>query len=100
LDIIADILDAVRNDAKKTHIMFQANLSYSVLQRYLAEVINASLVTLHDEKQYYSLTDKGLEFLLAYKEYNQSTQGLEKRLSFVDSKRKRLTELCPDNTEL
>ena len=38
LDIIADILRVVSGNAKKTQIMYQANLSYRVLQKYLAEI--------------------------------------------------------------
>ena len=45
LDIIADILNVVSREAKKTQIMYQANLSYKVLQRYLNEIVDASLVT-------------------------------------------------------
>jgi len=39
LQIIADMLSVVRGGAKKTHIMYQANLSYTLLGRYLSEVL-------------------------------------------------------------
>ncbi len=57
LDIIADILNVASRDAKKTQIMYQANLSYKVLQRYLADVARAQLISFEDARQLYSLTD-------------------------------------------
>ena len=58
LDIIADILRVAMGNAKKTQIMYQANLSYKVLQKYLAEIIEASLISFEDEKRCYILTAK------------------------------------------
>ena len=96
LDIIADILNAASRDAKKTQIMYQANLSYKVLQRYLAEVVGASLVDFADEKQRYQLTKKGREFLEAYDKYSKTNKHIEKRLNDAASKKKALEDLCTD----
>jgi len=96
LDIIADILSAASRDAKKTQIMYQANLSYKVLQRYLAEVVGASLIIFADEKQCYQLTNKGREFLEAYEKYSKTNKHVEKRLNDVATKKKVLEALCPD----
>ena len=95
LDIIADILSAASRDAKKTQIMYQANLSYKVLQRYLAEVVGASLISFADEKQCYQLTEKGREFLEAYERYSATNKHIEKRLNEAASKKKALEDLCP-----
>jgi predicted transcriptional regulator len=95
LDIIADILNVASRDAKKTQIMYQANLSYKVLQRYLNEIINASLVAFEDNHQYYKLTFKGQEYLNAYKEYARCSKSMEKHLNDFSSKRKVLENLCP-----
>jgi predicted transcriptional regulator len=96
LDIIADILNVASRNAKKTQIMYQANLSYSVMQRYLAEIVGAQLIAFEDEKQHYSLTSKGREFLDAYEKYSKTTKHVEKRLNDVASKKKALEELCLD----
>ena len=93
LDIIADILDVVSGNAKKTQIMFQANLSYSVLQRYLAEMMGASLICFEDEKRCYILTDKGSAFLNAYHEYSKTNRHLEKGLNAVHTKKSVLEKL-------
>ncbi len=94
LDIIADILNVASREARKTQIMYQANLSYKVLQRYLNEVVDASLVRYRDVNQCYALTDKGEEYLDAYKEYSRFSKTMEKRLSDFSEKRRILEQLC------
>ena len=95
LDIIADILNVVSRDAKKTQIMYQANLSYKVLQRYLSEVTGALLVTFEDEFQRYRLTFKGQQYLDAYKDYSRCSKNMEKHLLDFSAKKKVLETLCP-----
>lgn len=95
LDIIADILNVASREAKKTQIMYQANLSYKVLQRYLNEIIESSLVEFQNHKQCYMLTYKGQEYLDAYKDYARCSKSMEKRLNDFSTKRKILEKLCP-----
>ena len=96
LDIIADILNVASRNAKKTQIMYQANLSYRVMQRYLAEITGAQLISFENEGQHYSLTSKGREFLEAYEKYLKTNKHIEKRLNEVATKKKVLEDLCPD----
>ena len=81
--IIADILEVVSFGAKKTQIMFKANLSYKTLTKYLLEVTNASLVSYHQDRQYYTLTEKGQDFLSAYKLYCETNKHVEERLALL-----------------
>ena len=94
LDIIADILRVVSQNARKTQIMYQANLSFKVLTKYLTEVSEASLVNFEREKQCYMLTAKGRAFLEAYNEYSKDNKHLEKRLNEINGKKKVLEALC------
>ena len=94
LDIIADILQVASQNAKKTQIMYQANLSYKVLERYLREVTEASLISFQTAEQYYVVTEKGQEFLEAYQKYAKTNKRIAKRLDDVDAKKKSLEELC------
>ena len=94
LDIIADILAVARQRAKKTQIMYGANLSYRLLTRYLAEIKRAYLVRFEREEKCYVLTRKGLEFLERYKEYSKRNKHVEKQINDVDGKRKVLEGLC------
>ena len=94
LAIIADILRVVSGNAKKTQIMYQANLSYRVLQKYLAEITGASLICFEDGERCYVLTDKGRAFLGAYEEYSKTNRHVEKRLNDVRTKKNVLEKLC------
>jgi len=74
--------------------MYQANLSFNVLQRYLSEISAASLINFDIQSQSFTLTSKGQDFLNAYKEYIKNNQCMEKSLSKVSANRKALEQLC------
>ncbi len=97
LDIIADILNVAAREAKKTQIMYQANLSYNVLQKYMRELVGASLVSFLDERRCYQLTEKGRKFLEAYDEYTRMQKVVDQHVNAAASKRKGLLNLCPGN---
>jgi predicted transcriptional regulator len=72
LDIIADILDASHGGVKKTYLMYRCNLSFKQLKNYSHFLVNNGLLlmTRQPAKTDYSLfelTQKGREFLKAYK---------------------------------
>jgi predicted transcriptional regulator len=94
LAIIADILEVANRSVKKTQIMYQANLSYKVLQKYLTELSEATLLEFQEAKQSYLVTSKGNEFLQTYREYSKNNKSIEKRQSIVNDKRKALDDLC------
>jgi predicted transcriptional regulator len=97
LDIIADILDAASKNAKKTQIMYQANLSFKVLQKYLKRTLAASLIIFEQEYRYYSLTDKGQAFLETYKEYAITNKNIENQVNDLLVKKKILEQLSSSN---
>ena len=94
MDIIADMLLVASNGAKKTQIMYQANLSYRLLTKYLEEVRKAYLLSFERKQRRYILTNKGQQFLEVYKEYSKRNRVVEKRLNDVDGKRRMLEALC------
>lgn len=95
LRIIADILRIASNGAKKTRIMYQANLSYKLLCRYLEDVLNAGLVTFEKENSYV-LTSRGEEFLERLDEYHKQRRQLEERLSSVNNEKAELEKMLFD----
>ena len=97
LEIIADILQIASQNAKKTQIMYQANLSYKVLKKYLHEMTAASLISFETSGQLYVITQKGQDFLAAYRDYSKTSKIAEKRLNDVNSKKKDLEALCANN---
>ncbi len=94
LDIIADILSVATVGARKTRIMYQANLSYNVLQKYITEIVEASLMSFQAQSRCYLTTEKGLDFLRTYKEYQKSSKSIERRQNETRIKQSRLSELC------
>jgi len=92
LQIIADMLFVISGDAKKTQIMYQANLSYELLSRYLSQVLEAGLVRC--ESDYYKLTQKGQAFLKEFSEYLSRHETLKKQLDDDDKIRKKLEKMC------
>lgn len=81
LQIVADVLSVTMEGAKKTQIMYQANLSYSLLNRYLAEVMKAGLVNFEGSADLYKLTRKGRHFLKKFNEYSGQHRWLEEQLN-------------------
>ncbi len=95
LQIIADVLSIAATKAGKTKIMYQANLSYTLLCQYLSELQEAKLVSL-ENNEHYVLTPKGKEFLSRHLEYSSHCKSLEKKLNHVNSEKALLEEMCPD----
>lgn len=80
-EIVADILDVVKKGGqKKTHVMYKANLSYKLLNKYLTEVLDAGLVRV-ENKDCYMLTEKGQSFLECFDEYSKRRNQLEQQSS-------------------
>lgn len=86
LEIIADILSVVKDGARKTRIMYQANLSYKLLTVYLRFVREAGLVSTRSGRSYV-LTQKGHEFLEKYKQFSQRSEQLEMALKNIKKER-------------
>jgi len=69
METYCDILKAVAAGAEKpTHIMYRANLSWTVMQSYIKDLENRELVLSKDTdgKRMYSLTEKGFLLLRQY----------------------------------
>ncbi len=93
LQIIADILSIANDRARKTRIMYQANLSYRLLCRYLDEVVGAGLVRTEGD-DCYVLADKGKEFLDRHERYLKQYMSLKEQASQVSDEKKALEEMC------
>lgn len=98
LKIVADVLSVVRGGAKKTQVMYQANLSYKLLTRYLRDVIKAGLVSKAGEN-HYKLTPKGFEFLRAFNDYYENRQKLRMQLTHINKEKEVLENSFLDNAK-
>jgi predicted transcriptional regulator len=94
LQIIADILLIARNGAKKTRIMYQANLSYDLLKRYLAKTLEGGLISINKDEKSYIITEKGKVFLKKYKEYCERCTRLQEQFEDALSDEMVLERMC------
>ena len=80
-EIVHDILDQCQNGAKKTWVMYRANLSYDLATNYLNDLVKRGLVE-NREGMFY-ITDKGkqlLEVLKAWKEKRKELEALAEQV--------------------
>ena len=72
LQVIYDILNVIREkngNIKPTHILYKSNLSHSMMDEYLKDLVAKNFISEIKTKngKTYSLKDKGYEFLEKYK---------------------------------
>ncbi|RLI19030.1 hypothetical protein DRO54_09245 [Candidatus Bathyarchaeota archaeon] len=92
LHIIADILKAAENGSKKTRIMYLANLSYHLLEKYLVKVIQADL--LRHNGELYEVTEKGRIFLEKFDDYSEKMSKIKKEIEIIKFERQVLEQMC------
>jgi predicted transcriptional regulator len=64
MEIAAAILQVALNGAKKSHIIYKANLNFKLGKKYLTRLIKSGLIEGPDERhQVFSTTEKGVEYL-------------------------------------
>lgn len=64
LDICADMLRVSRIGAKKSHLVYKANLNFLIVKKYLNRLVDNGLLD-HSGDRFY-ITNKGSEFLDRY----------------------------------
>ena len=64
MDITADLLYVAKNGARKTHLVYKANLNFMLIKKYLATLTENGLLESVNERFY--TTDKGTRFLDQY----------------------------------
>ena len=95
INIVATILSVVNanNGSKKTQIMYQAYLSYSLLIRYLNDLVNANLLVFGKANRYF-LTERGKEFLSNFSKYARLNEDVEEKISYIKDHRSKLEKMC------
>jgi len=81
LDICADILRVTRNGAKKTHIVYKANLNFNMIKKYLGRLIGGGLLSHADD--HYTTTDRGLSWLSRYEDLHYVSAMTPEAVAFV-----------------
>ncbi len=73
LEIIAEILSLCRSSQVKTRLLYQANLSWGMLNQYLNQMQSLGLLEIHHSPRKYLTTKKGRNFLEKWKEIAEIT---------------------------
>lgn len=73
VDICADILRVARSGAKKTHLVYKANLNFDIVKKYLSRLSEQSLIS--SENGHYITTEEGVKFLDKYQEFTSTFFG-------------------------
>jgi predicted transcriptional regulator len=74
LQIFAEILIFCQKPQVKTRVMYQANISYKMLQRCLLQLLGLELLEVHHSVEKYATTKKGQAFLSKWKELQELLQ--------------------------
>lgn len=93
IEIVADIVSSVASGAtKKTRIMYAANLSHTLLEKYLSGIISLGLLRL--SKVGYEVTEKGFTFLEKYESFMTKFSKIQKEMETAILERKDLEDMC------
>jgi predicted transcriptional regulator len=93
LDIVRDMLLIASVRVKKTRMMYQANMSYYQVKKYLQNLLEKNMLE-YDGTSYYLITKKGLEFLRLYSKYVERKTKLEEQKKQSLKKRRLLEQMC------
>lgn len=69
LDICVEILQVARTGAKKTHIVYKANLNFRIVREYLNRLIKSGMLSSAQISGLYTTTERGEKFLESYHEF-------------------------------
>ena len=92
ISIVAAILEVATSGVNKTHIMFGANLSFSLLEKYLDVAVNSGFIRFENSRYY--LTERGGEFLKEYRLFERRYVDAQKMLETLSFERERFGQLC------
>lgn len=92
LEIIVDMLNVASAGAKKTRIMYVANLSYQLLEKYLEETVELGFVC--SVNNCYEVTEKGRTFLEKYNDFSSKYKRANDEFQRMLFERETLEKLC------
>jgi predicted transcriptional regulator len=92
VDILADVLEVAVKGAKKTRIMNNANLSHSLLEKYLEDTVGIGFLQLNNGS--YETTEKGRKFLNMYARFSSMHAKIRKDLEASESELNALERFC------
>lgn len=98
LEIVHEVLSTALVTVCKTRIMYQANLSYVQLGRYLKALVGNSLLSFDGDASYLT-TNSGQEFLQLYEKYLEHSTRLKGEVEGHEKARLHLENMCGLGTD-
>jgi predicted transcriptional regulator len=83
-ELMDSILRSIKSGATKTHIMYEAFLSYGQLKDYLRLLQERNLIKYEEDSRLYKITERGLRFMNAYDKISELVPSTEERNSQTD----------------
>ena len=72
IEISADILKVTLKEAKKSHIVYKANLNFQLLRKHLDHLINSGLIAgSGNGSNVFLTTDKGMEYIKHFEDLKE-----------------------------
>jgi predicted transcriptional regulator len=62
VEICADILEVEKKGAKKSHIVYKANLNFKLLDKYLVRLKKSDMITSPTKENFFKTTEKGISY--------------------------------------
>jgi predicted transcriptional regulator len=93
LDIVRDMLSIASTKVRKTRIMYQANMNYAQVEKYLKTLLEEGLLE-RDGGSCYLTTGKGKEFLRVYADYLERCRRLNEEVNGTVKHRLLLENMC------
>jgi len=66
LEILSEVLKIAKDGAKKSHIVYKANLNFKIVKDYLDTLMRSNMITL--EGRNYKTTERGLRYINNHKD--------------------------------
>ena len=76
LVITAHILESCRHGARRTHVLYRANLSFQQLNKYTELLEARGLLRFDGSSRQYRITQQGVSFLVDYRELENASTTL------------------------
>jgi len=84
MEIVADILRVAVPGARKTHIMYGANLSFEQLEKYLNVLLGRGLLDNETGEGEYKTTETGMAYLRDFKDYRKHQETFEDKKRLLE----------------
>jgi predicted transcriptional regulator len=91
-DILADIVRVAGTGSRKTKIMYIANLSFALLNKYLKDALHVGF--LQSDGEQYLMTKKGEAFLERYQQFSSRYSAVKADVEKLRCEAEALDEMC------